>query len=297
MITRLDPAFRLLVSIVVVACLSACSGPVRMPLVIAHRGASGHLPEHTLSAYAAAYFADADIIEPDVVATRDGELVCFHDHTLDRVTDVEQRYPDRARADGRWYVIDFDLDELRTLEVTGRDDAWRGHRIPTFDEMLMLVERLNVSTGQAVGVVPEIKKPEFHRQEGFDLASATLETLRARGWTSSSAMIQCFDHEALRRLDEELACEYPLLALSSSTRSSEELRDIAGFADGVGFSRKAIDEDPSAVRRARSAGLLVYAYTYKSDPQSIREARDTHGLDAIFADYPDLAHEFLRRDR
>ena len=97
-----------------------------MPAVIAHRGACGYLPEHTLPAKAMAYAMGADFLEQDVVATRDDQLVVLHDIHLDRVTDVAAVYPDRARRDGRYYVRDFDLEEIRTLRVTERlDDEGR----------------------------------------------------------------------------------------------------------------------------------------------------------------------------
>ena len=93
------------------------------PVVIAHRGASGHVPEHTLPAKALAYAMGADYLEQDVVATRDGELVVLHDIYLDRVSDIAARFADRARADGRFYVRDFDLAEIKTLKVKERVNA------------------------------------------------------------------------------------------------------------------------------------------------------------------------------
>jgi glycerophosphoryl diester phosphodiesterase len=101
-----------------VLCILVAVTAVAQPLVIAHRGASGHLPEHTLAAKVLAYAHGADYIEQDVVMTRDGALVVLHDLTLDRVTDVAQQFPGRARADGRYYVIDFTLAELRSLQVS-----------------------------------------------------------------------------------------------------------------------------------------------------------------------------------
>ncbi|MBT6330596.1 MAG: glycerophosphodiester phosphodiesterase, partial [Kordiimonadaceae bacterium] len=89
-------------------------------VVIAHRGASGYLPEHTIAAKAMAYAMGADYIEQDVVMTKDGRLVVLHDHLLDRVTDVQEKFPDRKREDGRYYVIDFTYAEIRTLNVSER---------------------------------------------------------------------------------------------------------------------------------------------------------------------------------
>ena len=91
-----------------------------MPLIIAHRGASGYLPEHTLESKRLAFEMGADYLEQDVVATRDDELVVLHDIHLDRVTDVAERFPDRSRDDGRFYVRDFELAELRQVNVYER---------------------------------------------------------------------------------------------------------------------------------------------------------------------------------
>ncbi len=98
--------------------LSLSANAFADPLVIAHRGASGYLPEHTLPAKALAYAMKPDYIEQDVVMTKDDQLVVLHDHYLDRVTDVAERFPDRAREDGRYYAIDFTLAEIKSLRVT-----------------------------------------------------------------------------------------------------------------------------------------------------------------------------------
>lgn len=103
------------------------------PLVIAHRGASGYLPEHTLEAKTLAYAMKPDYIEQDVVMTKDDQLVVLHDHYLDRVTDVAERFPNRARADGRYYAIDFTLAEIKTLRVTeGFDIDAQGNEVAAF---------------------------------------------------------------------------------------------------------------------------------------------------------------------
>ena len=119
--------------------------PDGKPLVIAHRGASGYLPEHTLAAYSAAYFMGADVIEPDVVLTKDGVPICSHDITLDETTDVAEKFPGRARDDGKHYAIDFTLAEIKTLEKLGREGRVRmpGHTVPTLSEMIEMVQGLN----------------------------------------------------------------------------------------------------------------------------------------------------------
>ena len=193
------------------------------PLVIAHRGASGYLPEHTLEAKSMAHQMGADYLEQDLVMTKDDRLVVLHDRYLDRVSDVAQVFPGRARDDGRYYAIDFTLAEMRTLRVTegfkldadgkqvavfpGRYPLWKGRfAIHTFEEELELIEGLNRTTGRNTGIYPEIKAPWFHRREGKDISAATLAVLQRYGYTARGhrVFLQCFDPNALRRLAREL---------------------------------------------------------------------------------------------
>ena len=155
------------------------------PIVIAHRGASGYLPEHTLAAKALAYGLGADFLEQDVVATRDGALVVLHDLHLDDVSDVARRFTGRQRADGRHYVIDFGLAELQTLRLferrlPGSTAPRYPDRFPadvpvagitTLADELRLVQGLNKSMRREVGIYPEIKEPAWHRRHGVDLAA------------------------------------------------------------------------------------------------------------------------------
>jgi glycerophosphoryl diester phosphodiesterase len=197
------------------------SGPTEgPPCVIAHRGASGYLPEHTREAKMLAYGQGADYLEQDVVATADEHLVVLHDICLDDVTDVARRFPQRRRGDGRFYVVDFTLDELKELRVIERrqegtdqrvfpgrfPDDEVDFRIVTFDEELRLVRALNATTGRAVGVYPEIKDPAFHHGHGIDLAARLLDALRRFGYSRQEdpAVVQCFDANELER------CRYQL---------------------------------------------------------------------------------------
>lgn len=191
-------------------------------IVIAHRGASGYLPEHTLPAKAMAYAQGADYLEQDLVMTKDDQLVVLHDHYLDRVTDVAERFPDRARQDGRFYAIDFTLAEIRSLTFTEGFEIENGKkvqvypgrfpmgksvfRIHTFQEEIEFVQGLNHSTGKNIGIYPEIKAPWFHHQEGKDIAAKTLEVLKHYGYTSKKdkVYLQCFDAAELKRIKTEL---------------------------------------------------------------------------------------------
>lgn len=279
------------------------------PLVIAHRGASGYLPEHTLPAYALAYGMGADVLEPDVVLTRDGVPICLHDIHLERVTDVESVFPDRARNDGRWYAIDFTLEEIRRLSVDGpsgrfakRVDGFpsagvgRGFRVATLDEMLGLVRVMNEQTGREVGVIPEAKAPGFHRAEGRPIEGPLLEMLASYGYTDrdDGAIVQCFEAGSLRRMRDEHGTRLRLVFLAGNAGAIERaggVDGIAAFADGVGPARGVIESagGPAFMEAARRAGLTVWAWTYGRDAGPIRRAFAELGVDGVFCDYPDVA--------
>jgi glycerophosphoryl diester phosphodiesterase len=268
-------------------------------LVIAHRGASGYLPEHTLAAKTLAFAMGADYLEQDVVATRDDELVVLHDVYLDRVSDVAARFPGRARADGRYYARDFDLDELRGLQIYERFDeagqpAFPGRypvgsgdfRIHTLEEELELVGSLVSATGRGAGVYPEIKRPAWHRSEGIDIAPRVLSALDRYGYRrrEDPVYLQCFDPAELRRIRHELGSELKLIQLIGdnswaesdanydSLRRPEMLRKLARVVDGIGpwlpqcFDLTNGRPRPSGlVAAARRAGLAVHPYTVRAD--------------------------------
>lgn len=216
--------------------------PLIRPLIIAHRGASGILPEHTLVAYAAAHAAGADYIEPDVVLSKDGVPILLHDIHLEATTDVAKVFPGRARKDGRYYAIDFRFEELQKLRVSergrpksrgtwqqvypkrfprpsGADAAASPHglnlRIPTLAALITLVQGMNISTGREAGIYPEIKAPAFHRKEGYDISKAVIATLAEFGYSKASdkAILQCFDAQELKRLKTDLKTELRLVQL------------------------------------------------------------------------------------
>jgi glycerophosphoryl diester phosphodiesterase len=225
-------------------------------IVIAHRGASGYLPEHTLEAKALAYGLGADYLEQDVVATRDGSLVVLHDLYLDDVTDVAARFPQRRRADGHFYVIDFDLAEIRQLNVCERREpgtdrarfparfplGMQGLRVATLEQEIQLVQGLNRSTGRRVGIYPEIKDPAWHRAHGMDLSRALIATLERFGYRNKDdlAFVQCFDPNELARVRDEIGSGLRLVQLVGPepefapllTRGG--LERIARYADGLG---------------------------------------------------------------
>lgn len=272
------------------------------PLVIAHRGASGYLPEHTQEAKALAYAMGADFLEQDVVASRDDVLIVSHDIHLDRVSDVATRYPDRRRDDGRFYVRDFDLAELMTLNIQERlnDDgsgpAFPGRfplgqgtfRIVTLAQEIELIQGLNRSTGRKVGIYPEIKAPAWHHREGVDIAALLLDMLQHYGYASKEdpVFVQCFDAHELRRLRQDLGCRLRLIQLVGENSWAESATDYdqlktanglvesARIVDGIGpwidqlFTLAEIDGQPVSsglVRMAHDAGLQVHPYTFRAD--------------------------------
>ncbi len=271
-------------------------------LVIAHRGASGYLPEHTIAAKAMAYAQGADYIEQDLVMTKDDELVVLHDRHLDTISNVGELFPDRHRDDGRYYVIDFTLDEIRELSVLERFKLKEGTAIPvfenrfplgksyfrvhTFAEEIELVQGLNTSTGRSVGIYPEIKSPAFHRDEGKDIAVAALNVLKQYGYAEKTDKIflQCFDTNELQRIHDELMpklnMDLPLVQLMGTEQeyrwmlSSSGVQRLATYVDGIGPSAYLlIAPDSTAseikvtklVELAHAAGLQVHPYTFRRE--------------------------------
>lgn len=270
----------------------------RACLVIAHRGASAYLPEHTLAAYALAYGQGADVIEPDVVMTADGRLVCSHDTTVSNRGAMERAFPGRAREDGEWYYIDFTLEELRSLgESPGRGgERVEGLRMATLGECLALVGELNRRTGREVGVIPEPKRPAWHLEQGMDLAAALVSELSEAGYVnrSDNAVVQCFELAALRRMRGELGCDLRLVYLCGDPVSDGVLDEVASFADGIGPSFKLVEteeggagEDPMLIERALARGLGVYAYTFGTDRARQRRFVE-RGVSGLFTNNPDI---------
>lgn len=299
------------------------------PVVVAHRGASGYLPEHTLEAKAYAHALGADYLEQDVVLTRDDVPVVLHDTWLDPVTDVAALFPGRQRADHRHHAIDFDLDEIRRLTVHERRDRagrrrWPRRfdapgvrfRVPALAEEIAFVQGLNRSTGRAAGLYPEIKQPAWHRAQGRDISRTVLRVLGEADLTrrSDPVLLQCFDADELRRVREELGSELRLVQLlggeswlATPDRRTRELGRIASYADGVGVTLAALFAprqeaahfaSSGLAEEAHARGLFVHAYTYRDDelPPGVADAAELHrllfdvaGIDGLFSDHPDVS--------
>ena len=271
------------------------------PLVIAHRGASGYLPEHTLAAKALAYGQGADFLEQDVVLSKDGVPVIFHDTHIDTTTDVAKKFPGRQRADGRFYALDFTVAELKQLNVTERFNPKTGKaifpgRFPvgvgsfsvvTLEEEILFLQQLNRSTGRNVGIYPELKAPAWHRQEGRDLAGAVLPILRKYGYDAkdSASFVQCFEYAEIKRLRGELTWKGKLVMLLGGKgkgpgetdftylTTDAGLAELAKLVDGIGppIGSYVTGKSPAGRKvtdlaaRVRKAGLLSHPYTLRAD--------------------------------
>lgn len=285
-------------------------------IIIAHRGASGYVPEHTLEAYAMAHALGADYIEQDLVLTKDGAFVCLHDIHLESTTNVEEVYPDRKRDDDRWYAADFTLAEIKTLRAEERlpnrfPQGESNFSIPTFEEAIELIQGLNKSTGREAGIYPELKAPGFHERAGLPMEEKYLAVLAQYGYTGPDAKVyvQCFEPNPLKKMRDELGSTLPQIMLiaggkiSASQLTDEGLQAIAKFANGIGPEKGLLETDPSLVQRAHAVGLKVHPYTVRRDQKpkdfettvdEIRHVLFTRGADGLFVDFPDDGREALR---
>jgi len=283
-----------------------------IPVVIAHRGASGYLPEHTLEAKALAYAMGADFLEQDLVLSKDNVPVVLHDITIDTVTDVATRFPDRKRDDGRFYALDFTVAELKQLHVTERIHVKTGKavfpgrfpagkasfQIPTLEEELEFIAGLNKSTGRNVGIYPEIKQPAWHRKQGRDISRVVLPILERHGYHTKADLcwIQCFEYAEVKRLRDELNWKGRLLLLMGGAKKGEDgtdvafLRSAAGLdelskiVDGIGPSLGSIigpdGNVTDLVREAHARKLTVHPYTVRADelPKGVTSLDELHRL-------------------
>jgi glycerophosphoryl diester phosphodiesterase len=269
--------------------------------VVAHRGASATLPEHTLAAYTLAHAQGADYIETDVILTRDNVLVCLHDLVLETITDVATVFPDRRRPDGHWYTIDFTVAELKQLRVFGRvDDTERetvqGYQITTLDELILLLQRLNKDFLCKTALLIETKDPAWHALQGKPLEVVLLETLARHNvdTPASGYIIQSFDEAHLRRLRDTFMCRLPLMWLTSELPSMEKVDTVATWAAGINPHRSAIELDgkPNAaglavLARMHSRGMKMFVWTFNDELDVMQRFIEHHGVDGVITNNPD----------
>ncbi len=281
--------------------------PLPWPLVIAHRGASGTLPEHTLEAYALAIEQGAHFIEPDLISTRDGVLVARHENELSDTTDVAEKFPGRQSTktvDGReitgWFIEDFTWTEVQTLRANERlpfrDQSNNGKfAVPSLNEILALVRRESTRRGRPIGIYPETKHPTHFQSLGLALERPLVESLAAAGLTQAEdwVFIQSFEVGNLKALNtltevrlvqllgwgEEAPHDQKAAGTGvtyGSMMTAQGLAEIASYADGIGPWKVLIapqdrDGNPlpatDLIGRAHAAGLMVHAYTFRDEPR------------------------------
>ncbi len=284
------------------AAFTARAAPAKQS--IAHRGASAYAPEHTAAAYRLAIEQHADFVEQDLGVSRDNELICIHDDTLERTTNVASVFPDRwtrdvqLRTPGRhWLLNDFTLDELRRLDAgVWFKPEFAGARLQTFQEAIDLVR------GKA-GLYPELKSPQLYKARGIDQVTLFVDAIRRNHLDSPESLkttpviIQSFDEDAIRRVAKELpTIPRILLTEHDADVSDERIRAVAAFATGIGPEKRLIDARPALVRTAHDAGMTVTSWTFRSDEHTAYPnvaAEMSHflydlGIDALFTNNPDL---------
>jgi glycerophosphoryl diester phosphodiesterase len=274
----------------------------RAPQAIAHRGASAYAPENTLAAFRLAIAQGADGVEPDLGLTRDGVLICLHDDSLERTTNVATVFPDRATRHGllrrrTWRAVDFTLEEIGRLDA-GRwfDPLFTGERIPTWEEAVSVV-------APRAGLYPELKSPDMYRRRGMDIGQVFARSVRHLGLDEGPPerlTVQSFDARVLRQLARDLPAVARMFLIGrrggGRWLTERGLAEIAGFATGIGPHKVLLDGRPGVVVAAQAAGLRVAPYTFSSamrtrfsDVQAeMRYYLEELRVDALFTDNPDL---------
>ena len=296
-------SFVILITIVSMSADPKPTPPYTKPTLIAHRGASAYAPEHTIEAYKLAMEQGADFVEPDLQITKDGVLICLHDLTLERTTNVKKLFPDRAvevKGKKTWPVSSFTLAEIKTLDAGSWKDAkYTGAKVPTFQEMIDLVK------GKA-GIIPETKAPETYDKLGFDMGALMMAVLKKNGLDTPNAdpktpvIVQSFSAESLKSLRTKHGCKLPLVYLFNKSQSKDALDKIKSFASGIGPNKAAVFDRPEMVRDAHDLGMSVTVWTFRSGQtgkfETVRQEMNhflrTFHVDALFTDNPD---EFPRK--
>ena len=268
------------------------------PLVLAHRGTTGYLPEHTLGGYELAVKFGVDYIEPDLQMTSDGHLVAMHDTTLTRTTDANTVFPGRAS----YAVSAFTLAEIKQLTVKPVSTASTSYpgftpsmanpfKIPTFQEVIDLARQQSALVGREVGIYPEAK------QVNPVMEDKILQTLISNGYTGNNKVfIQSFSAATMQSIaakQQALGADFKLIVLGSvGALTTLGLSNINDYAYGVGASMGGVTE--SFIGLAHANGLAVHSYTFNK-PASNATATDDYlkffewGVDGVFSNYADVA--------
>src|SRR5215472_3321704 len=316
----------LAIALIAVRAAPPHSSTAGAPLIIGHRGASGHRPEHTLPSYRLAAIMGADFIEPDLVSTKDGVLSARHENEIGGTTDVATKFPDRRRTKHiddvdvtGWFTEDFTLAEIKTLRAKERL-SFRSHdfdgqfEVPTFDEVIELAQTVGAESGRTIGVYPETKHPAYFRSIGLPLEDRLLESLDRYGWGSKEAPVFIQSFENNLKLIRPRTTVRLIRLLEGKVPTDAELREISSYADGIGPNSRLVipanadrtlKEPTDLVARAHAAGLLVHIWTLRAEPvflsptykgdfaAEFKQFRAL-GVDGIFTDFPDVAARTMR---
>jgi glycerophosphoryl diester phosphodiesterase len=293
------------------------------PLIIAHRGASGALPEHTLEAYNRAINDGADCVEPDLVMTKDGVLVDRHDTFLSTTTNVashpefaarKRKSPDPEFSNREdWWVADFTLAELKTLRAVqpmkNRSHAYDNlYPVTTFDEDLDLVASRHTLSGAPVCIYPEAKSPAYHAGLGLpDMADAMLSTLKRHNMDKppSRVFIQCFEPAFVKRIQP--MTDLPVIMLVGDKKGLDEAMAVPGapFWDVLGPTYQmlydpATGKSTGIVEAAHAKGIKVHPWTFRDDQAVNGEPiEDTMkkvlatGVDGFFTDFSNTGYKVV----
>jgi glycerophosphoryl diester phosphodiesterase len=295
---------RLLTLGLVIVTTGVWAQPASRKLNVAHRGASGYAPEHTLAAYRLALQQGADYVEQDLAVTKDGVLICLHDPTLERTTNVEQLFPDRSttvtwegKTERAWLANDFTLAEIQRLDAgSWFDRTFAGERIPTFDQAVALVK------GKA-GLFPELKTPEVYDGRDVDFERLVAEALDRHGLRGAGAdpktpvILQTFSESSARKLASMKIGVPVVLLLSNGTgwESPARVKEWKRYVQGFGPNKSIVAGNPQFVDWAHAEGMTVVPYTFRSaNPGRFADVSAemeyflyTLGVDGLFTDNPD----------
>jgi len=275
--------------------------------VVAHRGASGYAPEHTMASYQLAIEMGADFVEQDLAVTRDGVLICLHDPTLERTTNVEAVFPDRSTTlNGKrvWLANDFTLAEIKRLDAgSWFDKRFAAEKVPTFDEAVALVR------GKA-GLFPELKDPEIYAARKIDfekVVAAALDKHNLRGPKAdpkTPIILQTFGQQTARNL-AQMKIGVPVVLLleeKDQLKSAAEVKAWKGIVQGFGPAKNIVLRNPDFVKWAHAEGMSVTPYTFRASDTAKAGFKDVSDemaqylykfdVDALFTDNPD---KFPRR--
>jgi len=298
--------FSRIITLGVITLLMTATGSAQYSkkTLVAHRGASAYAPEHTIAAYRLAIEQGADYVEQDLAVTKDGVLICLHDASLERTTNVEELFPDRVSTytiEGKtrkaWLANDFTLAEIKTLDAgSWFDKKFTGERIPTFDEAIAAIR------GKA-GIFPELKTPEIYAGRNVQFEELVAVALDKHGLRGPKAdpktpvILQTFGQSSARRL-AEIKIGVPvalLLGNAEGFQTAAQIKAWKGIVQGFGPAKQIVLKNPDFVKWAHAEGMTVTPYTFRSSDtgtfKDVTAEMDhylyTLGVDAVFTDNPD----------